>query len=136
MQAYDRLTAAFPSEGASDVVVVRAAPEQAATVRAALLDLSGRAAVDPLFAPGRQPEVDVSADGRVSQLSRVTSATAPSRPAASRRCGVLRTRLVPDTVGRVPGAEVAVTGDTAALGRLLQAAVRTGCRWWSGSCWR
>ncbi len=113
VQTYDRLTAAFPSEGASDVVVVRAAPEQAAAVRGALLDLSGRAAVDPHFAPGRQPEVDVSADGRISQLS-VHVRDGADAPGGEQALSVLRTRLVPDTVGRVPGAEVAVTGDTAA----------------------
>jgi RND superfamily putative drug exporter len=113
VQAYDRLTAAFPSEGESDVVVVRAAPEQAAAVRAALLDLSGRAAVDPHFAPGRQPEVDVSADGRISRLSVYVRGSADSAD-GERALTVLRTQLVPNTVGRVSGAEVAVTGDTAA----------------------
>jgi RND superfamily putative drug exporter len=113
VQTYDRLTAAFPSEGASDVIVVRAAPEQAPTVRAALLDLSGRASVDPHFAGGRQPEVDVSADGRISRLSVYVRGSADS-PGGEQALTVLRTRLVPDTVGRVPGAEVAVTGDTAA----------------------
>jgi RND superfamily putative drug exporter len=113
VQSYDRLTAAFPSEGASDVVVVRAAPEQAAAVRAALLDLSGRAAVDPHFAPGRQPEVDVSADDRISRLS-VYVRDGADTPGGEQALSVLRTRLVPDTVGRVAGAEVAVTGDTAA----------------------
>jgi RND superfamily putative drug exporter len=113
VQSYDRLTAVFPSEGASDVVVVRAAPEQAAAVRAALLDLSGRAAVDPHFAAGRQPEVDVSADDRISRLS-VYVRDGADTPGGEQALSVLRTRLVPDTVGRVAGAEVAVTGDTAA----------------------
>jgi RND superfamily putative drug exporter len=35
-------------------------------------------------------------------------------PGGEQALSVLRTRLVPDTVGRVAGAEVAVTGDTAA----------------------
>ena len=113
VQSYDRLTAAFPSDGASDVVVVRAAPEQAAAVRAALLDLSGRAAVDPHFAPGRQPKVDVSANDRISRLS-VYVRDGADTPGGEQALSVLRTRLVPDTVGRVAGAEVAVTGDTAA----------------------
>ena len=113
VQAYDRLTAAFPSEGASDVVVVRAAPEQAGAVRAALLDLSGRAAIDPHFAPGRQAQVDVSADGRISRLPVYVRGSADS-PGGEQALTVLRTQLVPDTVGRVAGADVAVTGDTAA----------------------
>jgi putative drug exporter of the RND superfamily len=113
VQTYDRLTAAFPSEGAADDVVVRAAPEQAAAVRAALLDLSGRAAVDPHFAPGREPQVDVSADGRISRLT-VHVRDGADSPGGTEALSVLRTRLIPDTVGRVAGADVAVTGDTAA----------------------
>jgi RND superfamily putative drug exporter len=113
VQTYDRLTAAFPSKGASDVVVVRAAPEQAAAVRTALGDLSGRAAIDPHFAPSGRPQIDVSSDGRTSQMS-VAIRDGADTPGGREALTVLRTRLIPDTVGRVPGAAVAVTGDTAA----------------------
>jgi RND superfamily putative drug exporter len=113
LQTYDRLTAAFPSEGASDDVVVRAEPGQAGAVRAALLDLSGRAGADPHFAAGSGPAVDVSADGRVSRLSVHVRDDADS-DRAKEALSVLRTRLVPETVGRVPGAQYAVGGDTAA----------------------
>jgi RND superfamily putative drug exporter len=113
VQTYDRLTAAFPSEGASDDVVVRAAPEQAAAVRAALLDLNGRAATDPRFAPPTaRPELDVSADGRITRLT-VHVRDAAESQGAKDALTLLRTRLIPDTVGRVPGAQAAVTGDTA-----------------------
>jgi RND superfamily putative drug exporter len=112
LQTYDRLTTAFPTEGASDEVVVRAAPGQAGAVRAALLDLSGRTAADPHFAVDREPALDVSADGRISRLSVHVRDTAESQGAKD-ALSLLRTRLIPDTVGRLPGAEAAVTGDTA-----------------------
>jgi RND superfamily putative drug exporter len=82
-------------------------------VRAALLDLSGRAGADPHFAAGSGPAVDVSADGRVSRLSVHVRDDADS-DRAKEALSVLRTRLVPETVGRVPGAQYAVGGDTAA----------------------
>jgi RND superfamily putative drug exporter len=112
VQTYDRLTAAFPSEGASDEVVVRAAPEQAGAVRDALLDLTGRTATNTLFAPTVQPELDRSADGRISRLTVHVRASGESQEAKD-ALTQLRTRLIPDTVGRVPGAAAAVTGDTA-----------------------
>src|SRR6266511_3568950 len=69
MQAYDRMTAAFPSTGTDHVVVVKASPAQAAAVRAALERLSARTATDPLFAHDRGPDATVSPDGTVTMLS-------------------------------------------------------------------
>ena len=96
--------------------MVRAAPEtRRGAVRAALLELSGRAAVDPHFAARapaghrRCPPTAGSAGCDVRRPRRRRLA-----PAATEALGLLRTELVPDTVGRLPGAEVAVTGDTAA----------------------
>ncbi len=113
LQTYDRLTAAFPSEGASAVVVVRADPAQAGAVRSALLDLSGRTAADPHFAAGQEPDLDVSADQRISRLTLGIRADAES-DSAKQALTLLRTQLLPDTAGRVPGAATAVGGDTAA----------------------
>jgi RND superfamily putative drug exporter len=113
LQTYDRLTAAFPSEGASAVVMVRADPAQTGAVRSALLDLNGRTAADPHFATAAQPDLDVSADGRISRLSVGIRGDAES-DGAKQALTLLRTRLLPDTVGTVPGASAAVGGDTAA----------------------
>ncbi|HST65039.1 MAG TPA: MMPL family transporter [Mycobacteriales bacterium] len=113
LQTYDRLTAAFPSEGASAVVVVKADPAAAGAVRSALLDLDGRTAADPHFAPASEPDLDVSADGRISRLSLGIRAEAETDD-AKEALTLLRTRLLPATVGQVPGARTAVGGDTAA----------------------
>ena len=113
LQTYDRLTAAFPSEGASAVVVVNADPAAAPAVRAALLDLDGRTSADPHFAPSAQPDLDVSADGRISRLSLGIRGDGES-DSAKEALTLLRTQLLPDTVQRVPGARTAVGGDTAA----------------------
>jgi putative drug exporter of the RND superfamily len=113
LQTYDRFTAVFPSEGASAVVVVRADPAEAPAVRSALLDLNGRTAADPHFAAATEPDLDVSADRRISRLSLGIRAEAET-DSAKEALTLLRTQLLPDTVGRVPGAQTAVGGDTAA----------------------
>ena len=87
MQAYDRLTAAFPSNGTSHTVAVRAPAEQADRVQAALTDLAGRAAADPLFAPAEAdgPKIKVSADRRVSVLEVATPYASRHRRGARSR---------------------------------------------------
>ncbi len=112
MQAYDRMTAAFPSTGTDHVVVVKASPAQAAAVRAALERLSARTATDPLFAHDRRPDATVSPDGTVTMLSIGTPAV-PGTADAKRSLDRLRTELVPQTVGKVPGVQFAVTGEIA-----------------------
>ncbi|MFU8850310.1 MMPL family transporter [Micromonospora sp. SL1-18] len=115
MQAYDRLTAAFPSNGTSHTVAVRAPAAQADRVHAALTDLAGRAAADPLFAPaeGDGPKIEVSADRRVSVLE-VATPYASRTDEASRSLHELREDLVPATLRGIPGVEYAVGGGVAA----------------------
>jgi putative drug exporter of the RND superfamily len=52
-------------------------------------------------------------DGRISRLI-VHVLDGADSPGGTEALRLLRTKLIPDTVGRVPGAEAAVTGDTAA----------------------
>ncbi|MGC5289710.1 MMPL family transporter [Micromonospora sp. DT231] len=114
MQAYDRLTAAYPSTGINHVVAVRAPAEQADRVRAALTDLAGRAAGDPLFVPAEAdgPKIEVSADRRVSVLDVATPYT--SRDDRSvRSLEKLRGDLVPAELRGIPGVEYAVGGGVA-----------------------
>ncbi|MET7835070.1 MMPL family transporter [Micromonospora sediminicola] len=115
MQAYDRLTAAYPSNGTNHTVAVRAPAEQADRVRAALTGLAGRTATDPLFAPaeGDGPEIRVSADRRVSVLD-VATPYASRSAEASRSLHELRDDLVPAALGGIPGVEYAVGGGVAA----------------------
>ncbi|SBT53128.1 MMPL family transporter [Micromonospora auratinigra] len=115
MQAYDRLTAAFPSNGTSHTVAVRAPAEQADRVHAALTALSGRAGTDPLFAPaeGDGPKIQVSADRRVSVLE-VATPYASRTDEAARSLHELRDDLVPAALRGIPGVEYAVGGGVAA----------------------
>jgi RND superfamily putative drug exporter len=113
MQSYDRLTGAFPSEGNAHLVVVRAPAEQAEPVRAALTDLAARTGGDPLFATGGAPSVRTSGDATVSTLD-LPIPYESDAPEVETSLTKLRTELLPDTVGAVPGAEYAVGGFPAA----------------------
>ncbi|SDY55114.1 putative drug exporter of the RND superfamily [Micromonospora pattaloongensis] len=114
MQAYDRLTAAFPSTGTTHTVAVRADAAQAGAVRTALTDLATRAAADPLFAPieANGPQLEVSADRRVATLE-IATPYATRTDEARRSLQALRADLVPATLREIPGVEYAVTGAVA-----------------------
>jgi RND superfamily putative drug exporter len=112
MQAYDRLTSAFPSEGANHVIAVKAPADQADRVRAALTELSARTQDDPRFANVEAPEITVSGDGRITTLDVPTTAKVGTDDGV-RSLEALRTSLVPSTVGQVSGAEYAVGGEIA-----------------------
>ncbi|GLZ57945.1 membrane protein [Micromonospora sp. NBRC 107095] len=114
MQAYDRLTAAFPSAGTNHVVAVRAPADQADRVRAALTDLSARAAGDPLFAPAEAdgPKIEVSADQRVTVLD-VPTPYASRDDRSVQSLEKLRGDLVPAELRGIPGIEYAVGGGVA-----------------------
>lgn len=107
MRAYDRLVARFPDRGVAHLVVVHAKADQAGAVTDALAELADRA-----DGKAGRPTLRTSADATVSTLELPISDTASSTAGADslRR---LRTTLVPDTVGRVPGAEYAVSGGVA-----------------------
>jgi RND superfamily putative drug exporter len=116
MRAYDRLTEAFPGEGVNHVVAVRAEPGQAEQVRAGLTRLYDRTRNDPLYASVAAPEIQVSADRRVTLLE-VPTRQKPGTEGATRSLEKLRSELVPrtvDSVGGSPdGAEAAVGGPVA-----------------------
>ncbi|MEJ3744186.1 MMPL family transporter [Actinomycetes bacterium KLBMP 9797] len=114
MQAYDRLTAAFPSTGTVHIVAVRGPASSAGEVKAALADLAARAGGDPLFAPVEAdgPEIEVSADGTVSTLA-VATPYASRADEARESLDKLRSSFVPATLGGLSGVEYAVGGDVA-----------------------
>ncbi|WP_406389632.1 MMPL family transporter [Streptomyces sp. NBC_00887] len=108
VSTYDRLTAAYPSQGPSHLVVVRA-DDPAALLRA----LADRTRRDGLFAQDRVPELTVAEDGRTAML-KVPVPYAQNSAEATRSLERLRTELIPDTVsGAATGGEVAVSGEIA-----------------------
>ncbi|MEV7612414.1 MMPL family transporter [Streptomyces sp. NPDC089799] len=111
MKTYDRLMAAYPELKAMHQVVVRSDAERAEEVAGALRTLADRAAAeDPAI--GGTPVLRVSADRRVTLLEMAVPHSVSS-PRAHDSLERLRTDFVPDTVGRIAGTEVAVTGEVA-----------------------
>jgi RND superfamily putative drug exporter len=112
LQAYERLTTAFPSTGTEHVVVVKAPVADRAQVEAALTDLANRTAADPLFAHDQRPHETVSPDGTVTLLE-IGSPYAEGTPGATQSLDRLRQDLIPATIGQLSQVEFGVTGEIA-----------------------
>ena len=110
IQTHDRLQAAFPGGAVPATTVIKADDVTAAPVQAAIQQLHDRAlATGQLSEPSR---VEISPDKTVAVVA--LSVKGSGTDAASERSlEALRSEVVPATVGRLPGAQVAVTGVTA-----------------------
>jgi RND superfamily putative drug exporter len=110
IQTYDRFQAAFPGGAVPATTVIKAEDVTAAPVQSAIQQLHDRA-----LATGQLSEpsgVEVSPDKTVAVVA--LSVNGSGTDAASERSlEVLRAEVVPATVGRLAGADVAVTGMTA-----------------------
>ncbi len=110
IQTYDRLEAAFPGGAIPATTVIKAKDVTAAPVQAAIQQLHDRA-----LASGQLSEpshVEVSPDKTVAVVG--LSVRGNGTDAASEHSlDVLRSEVVPATVGKLADAEVAVTGTTA-----------------------
>jgi len=110
MQAYDRIDAAFPGGSVPAEVVIKADDVTAPDVQQAIGDLQ-----DQAIASGeldKPTNVDVNPDKTVATVALAVKGTG-SDAASERSLAVLREDVVPVTVGKLRGAEVAVTGFTA-----------------------
>ena len=110
IQTYDRVQAAFPGGAVPATTVIKAEDVTAAPVQAAIGQLHDQAiATGELSEPSA---VDVSPDKTVAVVA--LSVKGSGTDAASERSlEVLRSEVVPATVGKLADAEVAVTGLTA-----------------------
>jgi RND superfamily putative drug exporter len=110
MKAYFQLQKAFPGTEIPANVVVKATDVTAPPVQAAIANLKRQAlASGDLHAP---ITVDVNKAGTVANIA-VPVDGQGTDGASDRSLATLRDHVVPTTVGRVPDAEVAVTGITA-----------------------
>jgi uncharacterized membrane protein YdfJ with MMPL/SSD domain len=110
IQTHDRLQAAFPGGAVPAMTVIRADDVTAAPVEAAIEQLHDQAlATGVLSEPSH---VEISPDKTVAVVA--LSVKGSGTDAASElSLEVLRSEVVPATVGKLAGAEVAVTGVTA-----------------------
>jgi len=107
----ERLTTAFPSENATQKVVVKASAADAPAVATALDRLAGTASRTGLFVT-EKPDVRASADGTVHVL-RLDAPFDQEAPQARAGVNQLRGSLVANAVRSIDGAKWAVGGDTA-----------------------
>jgi uncharacterized membrane protein YdfJ with MMPL/SSD domain len=110
VQTYHRLQAAFPGGAVQSQTVIKAKDVTTPQVQGAIQDLKDKAiATGELMEPSY---VEVSPDKTVAVVGLSVKGTGTDA-ASDRSIEVLRSEVIPATVGSLPGAEVAVTGMTA-----------------------
>jgi RND superfamily putative drug exporter len=110
IQTYERLQAAFPGGAVPATTVIKADDVTAAPVQTAIRQLHDKAlATGQLSDPAR---VQISPDKTVAVVALAVRGSGTDA-ASERSLEVLRSEVVPATVGKLAGADVAVTGVTA-----------------------
>jgi RND superfamily putative drug exporter len=110
IRTFDRLQAAFPGGAVPATTVIRARDVTAAPVRSAIKRLHDRAlATGQLSEPSH---VEISPDKTVAVVA-LSIKGSGTDAASERSLETLRSDVVPATVGKLAGAEAAVTGVTA-----------------------
>jgi uncharacterized membrane protein YdfJ with MMPL/SSD domain len=110
IQTYDRVQAAFPGGAVPATTVIKADDVTAAPVQAAIRDLH-----DEAIATGELSEpsgVEISPDKTVAVVGLSVKGSGTDA-ASDRSLEVLRSEVVPATVGKLSGVDVAVSGMTA-----------------------
>lgn len=113
--AYDKVSSAFPSEGASHLLVIESTdgqPLDKAAVGASVNDLARKAEPSGLFAFPQEPEMTYSDNGKVVQVDLPFPYQETDKKATT-SLELLRDDLVPSTVGQLDGTWSGVTGFTA-----------------------
>ncbi|HKU56916.1 MAG TPA: MMPL family transporter [Gaiellaceae bacterium] len=110
VQSYEAIGKAFPGTPAPAHAVIKAPDVTAPRVRAAISDLKRQALATGVM---HEPiETALSADRTVARVS-IPLAGDGTDDESTAALKQLRNEVVPATIGAVPGAEVAVTGDAA-----------------------
>jgi uncharacterized membrane protein YdfJ with MMPL/SSD domain len=114
MQTYDRIQAAFPSEGSAEMVVIKADDASSPKVVSGIKALQAETAGRPGLFEG-QPSVELSADETVATVTLPTTGNGTDE-LSKEAVDALRGDIVPGTVGKVDGVEAYTTGEAAATG--------------------
>jgi uncharacterized membrane protein YdfJ with MMPL/SSD domain len=114
MQTYDRIQAAFPSEGSMEMVVVKAGDVTSPEVVSAIDSLETQAQQRSGLFEG-EGTVEVSSDQTVATVTLPTTGTGTDE-LSNRASDTLRDELVPATLGDVDGVEAYTTGEAAMTG--------------------
>jgi RND superfamily putative drug exporter len=111
-KTYDRIEAAFPSEGSAEMVVVKANDVTSPKVESGIKALESEAAARPALFEGT-PNVEVSPDKSAAIVTLPTTGEGTD-DLSNKAVDALRDDIVPNTVGKVAGAEGYTTGEAAA----------------------
>jgi uncharacterized membrane protein YdfJ with MMPL/SSD domain len=114
MQTYDRMQAAFPSEGSAEMVVIKADDATSPKVVSSIEALESEASARPALFEGK-PSVELSADKTVASVTLPTTGSGTD-DLSNKAVDALRDDIVPNTVGKVDGVEAYTTGEAAATG--------------------
>jgi RND superfamily putative drug exporter len=110
MKTYDRIQKAFPGQPLAATVALKTDDVRSIAATAAIRELRNEAVRTGLM---RDPVSTVVSDDRTVAAINVPRAGGGTDDTANHAREVLRNEVVPRTVGRLPGAEAAVTGLTA-----------------------
>ena len=114
MQTYDRIQAAFPSEGSAEMVVIGADDATSPEVTSGIKALESGAAARPALFEGK-PSLEYSADKSVAIVTLPTTGEGTD-DLSTQAVDALREDIVPSTVGKIDGVEAHSTGEAAATG--------------------
>jgi RND superfamily putative drug exporter len=114
MQTYDRIEAAFPSEGGAEMVVIKADDATSQEVVAGIEQLKAETAAQPALFEGK-PSVELSSDKTVATVT-IPTVGEGTDDLANKAVDALRGVIVPNTVGNIDGTEAYTSGEAAATG--------------------
>jgi uncharacterized membrane protein YdfJ with MMPL/SSD domain len=114
MQTYDRIQAAFPSEGSMEMVVIKADDVTSPEVVSAIESLESEAQQRPGLFEG-EATLEISDDQTIATVALPTTGTGTDER-SNDAVDALRGDIVPGTVGKVDGVEAYTTGEAAATG--------------------
>ena len=114
MRTYDRIQAAFPSEGSAEMVVIKADDATSHEVASGIEKLEAATAARPALFEGK-PSVELNSDKSVAIVTLPTTGDGTD-DLSNKAVDALRGDIVPSTVGKVDGVEAYTTGEAAATG--------------------
>ena len=114
MQTYDRVQAAFPSEGSAEIVVIKADDATSTEVASGIKALESDVTARPALFEGK-PSVELSPDKTVAVVTVPTTGNGTD-DLSNRAVDALRDDIVPGTVGKLDGVQAYTTGEASATG--------------------
>ena len=114
MRTYDRVQAAFPSEGSAEIVVIKADDATSSKVTSGIKALEAETTARPAVFEGK-PSVELSPDKTVAVVTVPTTGNGTD-DLSEKAVDALRGDIVPSTLTSIDGVEAYTTGEASATG--------------------